>query len=134
MKGWPILAAALLAAPAYAYTGKELREDCLAAESLYAADRAASPYGSAKAARCIAYVEGFADSYAVSRHLADSVGVRLDAFCLPPTEPGLSFRLVRAVLAQLDRLPPNPENSTATLVAAALSRTFPCSDSLERRK
>ena len=130
----PLLLALLLAAStAHAYTGKELREDCQAAEDIYAADRNADPFRSPKAARCVAYIEGFADGYAVSDHLAGSVGVKLDAFCLP-TGRDLSVRLVRAVLAQLDRQPVNTDTSTAALVASALSRSFPCSAPLERGK
>jgi hypothetical protein len=130
---WVLLSAALLALPAHAYTGKELREDCQAAEDVYAKSGRLDPYQSARGARCIAYVEGFADGYAVSDFLADSVGVKLNAFCLP-TGHDLSYRLVRAVLAHLERQPPNPETGTATLVAAALSKTFPCPESLEPKK
>jgi len=130
---WLLLFAALLAVPAHAYSGKELREDCQAAEDVYAKSRHLDPYQSARGARCIAYVEGFADGYAISDFLADSVGVKLNAFCLP-TGRDLSYRLVRAVLAHLERQPPNPETGTATLVAAALSKAFPCSESLEPKK
>jgi hypothetical protein len=128
------LLAFLIAVPAHAYTAGELLSDCQAAETVFAGDRAASPWGSPKAARCVAYLEGFVDSYVVTRHLADSVGVKLDAFCLPEPERDLQFRMVRAVLAQFDRLPPKPDNTPATIVASALSRAFPCSESLERRK
>lgn len=131
---WLPLLAALVAVPAHAYTAGELLADCQAAETLYAGNRAASPWGNPRATRCVAYLEGFVDSYVVTRHLADSVGVKLDAFCLPEPESDLHFRMVRAVLAQFDRLPPNPENTPATIVAAGLSRAFPCSASLERRK
>jgi hypothetical protein len=132
---WPLLLALCFALPAHAYSGKDLREDCLAAESSFAANATTSPdaYQSAKGARCIGYLEGFADGYAVSDHLAESVGVKLNAFCLPKTAD-LSYRLVRSVLAHLDRLPPNPDGSTASLVAAALSRTFQCAEPLEPRK
>ena len=129
-----VLLVAIFAVPAHAYSGKELREDCLAAEGSFASS-AASPnaYQSPKGARCLGYLEGFVDGYAVSDHLAESVGVKLNAFCLPKSAD-LSYRLVRSVLAYLDRQPPNPEGSTATLVAAALSRTFPCTELLEPRK
>ncbi|QLQ26077.1 MAG: hypothetical protein HZT41_15580 [Dechloromonas sp.] len=129
-----VLIVALFAVPAHAYSGKELREDCLAAEGAFAAS-AASPnaYQSPRGARCLGYLEGFVDGYAVSDHLAESVGVTLNAFCLPKSAD-LSYRLVRSVLAYLDRQPPNPESSTATLVAAALSRTFPCAEPLEPRR
>ncbi len=131
---WTLLFAALFALPAHAYSGKELRDDCLAAESAFATN-AASPnvYQSPHGARCIGYIEGFADSYAISDFLSETVGVKLNAFCLPKS-PDLSYRLVRSVLAHLDRQPPNPENSTATLVAAALSKTFPCAEPLEPKK
>jgi hypothetical protein len=129
-----VLIVALFAVPAHAYSGKELRADCLAAEGAFAAS-AASPnaYQSPSGARCLGYLEGFVDGYAVSDHLAESVGVTLNAFCLPKSAD-LSYRLVRSVLAYLDRQPPNPESSTATLVAAALSRTFPCAEPLEPRR
>ena len=131
---WILLVATILALPAHAYSVKELREDCLAAESAFAAS-ATNPesYQSARGARCIGYLEGFADGYAVSDHLAESVGVKLNALCLPKA-PDLSYRLVRSLLAHLDRLPPNPQGSTASLVAAALSRSFACSESLEPKK
>ena len=131
---WLLLCAMVLALPAHAYSNQELREDCLAAESAYAAN-AASPetYQSPRGARCIGYLEGFADGYAVSDHLAESVGVKLNALCLPKS-PDLSYRMVRSVLAHLDRLPPNLEGSTASMVAAALSRTFACTELLEPKK
>jgi Rap1a immunity proteins len=130
---WLLLCATFFAFPAHAYSGKELREDCLAAEASVAPNASINPYKSAKGARCIGYLEGFVDGYAISDHLAESVGVQLNAFCLPKS-PDLSYRLVRSVLAHLDRQPPNPESSTATLVAAALSKTFPCTESLEPKK
>ena len=128
-----LLLVALFAASAHAYTGKELRADCQAAEDAFAKSSRLDPYGSPKAARCIAYVEGFVDGYAISDFLAESVGVKLNAFCLPAGRD-LSYRLVRAVLAHLERQPPNPEGSTATLVAGALSKAFPCAESLEPKK
>ena len=130
---WLLILAALFTFSAHAYTGKELRDDCQAAEDAFAKSSRLDPYSSPKAARCIAYVEGFADGYAVSDFLAESVGVKLNAFCLPAGRD-LSYRLVRAVLAHLERQPPNPEGSTATLVAGALSKAFPCAESLEPKK
>ena len=129
-----VLIVALFAVPAHAYSGKELRADCLAAEGAFAAS-AASPnaYQSPRGARCLGYLEGFVDGYAVSDHLAESVGVTLNAFCLPKSAD-LSYRLVRSVLAYLDRQPPNPEGGPAAIVAAALSRTFPCGEPLEPRR
>ena len=130
---WLPLLAALLAAPAHAYTASELLSDCQAAETVFASDRAASPWDSAKATRCVAYLEGFVDSYVVTRHLADSVGVKLNAIC-PPDGPDATRRLVRAVMAHLDRQPPDTRATSASLVGGALSRAFPCSGSLEPRK
>jgi len=130
---WLLLFATFFALPAHAYSGKELREDCLAAEASVAPNASITAYKSAKGARCIGYLEGFVDGYAISDHLAETVGVKLNAFCLPKS-PDLSYRLVRSVLAHLDRQPPNPESGTATLVAAALSKTFPCAEPLEPKK
>ena len=130
---WLLILATLYAFSAHAYTGKELRDDCQAAEDAFAKSSRLDPYSSPRAARCIAYVEGFADGYAISDFLAESVGVKLNAFCLPAGRD-LSYRLVRAVLAHLERQPPNPEGSTATLVAGAMSKAFPCAESLEPKK
>ncbi len=116
---------------ALAYTGAELRGDCLAAEALYQGE-GGDPYAAFRGARCIAYVAGFADGYAISDYLADKVGVRLNAFCLPRDER-LPQRLVRAVLNQLERLPMD-DSSTATIVASALARSFPCAETLEPRQ
>lgn len=127
------LIGALLAGPAHAYTHQELREDCQAAEDFYAHKKNSDIYQSVRSARCISYVAGFADGYAVSSYLAEKVDVKLNAFCLP-NEGDLSARLVRAVLAHLDRQPPNSTASTAMLVASALSKTFPCTDLLEPKK
>lgn len=128
-----VILAALLASHAHAYTGDELRGDCLAAEELYAGQKSSDPIQAIRSARCIAYVAGFADSYAVSDYLAEKVGVKLNAFCLP-NEGDLSPRLVRSVLAHLDRQPPKSTASTAMLVAGALAKSFPCADSLESKK
>ncbi|HEX6735533.1 MAG TPA: Rap1a/Tai family immunity protein [Azonexus sp.] len=132
MKAALFLLAALGTGPALAYSSAELRGDCQAADALYQEQKSGDPHEAIRSARCIAYVAGFADGYAVSDYLAEKVGVRLNAFCLPKDD-NLSPRLVRAVLGQLERLPPN-DNSTATIVAGALARTFPCPDSLEPRK
>ena len=128
-----LLLGMLFSVSVHAYTGAELRTDCQAAEDAHVQSGRLDPYSSPRAARCIAYVEGFADGYAVSDFLAESVGVKLNAFCLPPGRD-LPYRIVRAVLAHLERQPPNPEGSTATLVAGALSKTFPCTESLEPKK
>lgn len=110
---------------AFAYSSVELRDDCLAAEDFYSQNKNTSPYQSIKGARCMAYVAGFADGYGVGDFLAEKVGVRLNAICLP-SDDDLSYRLVRAVLAHLEHQPPNNKASTATLVAGALFKTFPC--------
>ena len=122
-----IVLAALLTGPALAYTGDELRADCQAADAQYRNELRDDPAATVRATRCLGYVAGFADGYAVSNHLADKVGVRLNAFCLPPDE-NLPPRLVRAVLSHLERQPANSTSGTATLVAGALSRAFPCPD------
>ncbi|HSG24194.1 MAG TPA: Rap1a/Tai family immunity protein [Azonexus sp.] len=127
------LIAALLSTQVHAYSNQELREDCQAAESFYGEKKSTDPYQSVMSARCIGYVAGFADGYAISEYLAETVGVKLNAFCLP-TDGNLSARLVRAVLGHLDRQPPNATTSTAMLVASALAKTFPCADSLEPKK
>ena len=129
-----ILAAGLLlAGSAQAYTIPELRTDCQAAEPIVNGERVTDPGESLKGARCIAYLAGFADGYAIGDFLSEKVGVKLNAFCLPKT-PDLSSRLVRAVLGGFDRVPPNTGVNTATLVASSLSRSFPCADSLEPKK
>lgn len=127
------LVAALFATQAFAYSNQELREDCQAAESFFADAKSADPYQSVRSARCIGYVAGFADSYAISDYLAEKVGVKLNAYCLP-TDGNLTARLVHAVLGHLDRQPRNSTASTAMTVAGALANTFPCTDSLEPKK
>ena len=133
MKFLLCLASAAFSFSAHAYTADELRGDCLATEEFYAAKANADPYQSIRGARCMAYVAGFADGYAVSDYLAEKVGVTLNAICLPK-DKDLPYRLVRSVLAHLERTPPKSTSSTATLVAAALSKTFPCADQLESKK
>ena len=128
------LLAALVASPAaQAYTPDELRGDCQAAEEMYAQKKSSDPFKSIRSARCIAYVAGFADGYAVSSYLAEQVSVKLNAFCLP-NDPDLSMRLVRAVTIHVERVPPNTTMSTATLVAGALAKAFPCTEALEPKK
>lgn len=133
MKRYLCLLALLGATSAHAYTISELREDCQAADDFYAQKKSNDPYHSVQSARCISYIAGFADGYAVSDYLADKVGVKLNAFCLPK-DPDLSQRLVRAVLAQLEHMPPKPAGNTATLLASALAKSFSCPDSLEPKK
>lgn len=127
MKKTLCLITALIATPAFAYTADELRADCRAAQALYDGQKSSDLHDSLRSARCIAYVAGFADAFAVSDYLADKIGIRLNAFCLPKQE-NLSPLLVRAVTVHLDRLPPGGSASTATLVAGALSRSFPCNE------
>lgn len=127
------LIAALFATQAHAYSPDELRGDCQAAEEMYAKQKSSDPFHSIRSARCIAYVAGFADGYAVSDYLAEKVNVRLNAFCLP-NDPDLSMRLVRAVTIHVERVPPNTTMSTAMLVAGALAKAFPCSEALEPKK
>ena len=128
------LLAALLSLSAHAYTPQELRDDCqAAADDMFAPKESSDPKHQVKSARCQAYVSGFADGYAVSDYLAEQVGVRLNAFCLPKG-PDLAMRLVRAVIIHIERTPPNSSTGTASLVAGALVKAFPCSDSLETRK
>ncbi len=110
---------------AQAYGGRELLEDCQAAEAMYADKKAGDPYRSVQGARCMAYVAGFADGYGVGDYLAGKVGVQLNAICLP-SDGDVQYRLVRAVLAHLEKQPPNTTADTRTLVAGALSKAFPC--------
>lgn len=110
---------------AQAYSGKELLEDCQAADAFYQEKKTDNPYQSVRSARCMAYVAGFADGYEVGDYLAGQVGVQLNAFCLPKGDD-LQYRLVRAVLSHLERQPPNSQASSRTLVAGALSKAFPC--------
>lgn len=130
---WPLLlASCLIAGPVQAYTTQELREDCQAAESLLA-EQKQDPYQAVRSARCLAYVAGFADGYSVSDYLADKIGIRLNAFCLP-NDPDLTPRLIRAVVLQLERVPPGATAGTARIVASALAKSFPCAESLEPAK
>ena len=120
-------AAALLSATclAHAYSGKELLEDCQAAEAFYVEKKSIDPYQSVRGARCMAYVAGFADGYGIGDFLAGKVGLQLNAICLPD-DGDLQYRMVRAVLAHLEKQPPNTTAETRTLVAGALSKAFPC--------
>jgi hypothetical protein len=120
-----------LVGEAQAYSSTELLEDCLAAEEFYTQKKGNNPYQSIRGARCMAYIAGFADGFGVGDYLADKVGVRLNAICLPP-DNDLPYRLVRSVLAHLEHQPPNNGASTATLVAGALSKSFPCAEVVEK--
>ena len=127
------LLAALVSPLAHAYTTEELLGDCRAAEETQAGKKNSDPFHAIRSARCIAYVAGFADGYAVSSYLAEQVSIKLNAFCLP-NDPDLSMRLVRAVTIHVERVPPNTTMSTATLVAGALAKAFPCTEALEPKK
>lgn len=133
MKKYLCLLALCFAASAHAYSIEEMRGDCQAADDIYAGKKSTDPNQAIRSTRCIAYVSGFADGYAVSDYLADKIGVKLNAFCLPH-EPDLARRLVRAVLAHLEYLPPKPSGDTAMLVAGALARSFSCPGLLESKK
>ncbi len=132
MKSLTLLVLGLLAGTVHAYTGQELLEDCRAAEALYAEAKNSDPHHAIRSGRCISYVAGFADGYAISNYLAEKVGVQLNAFCLP-NDSDLSQRMVRAVVIHVERTPPQNNASTATLVAGALAKTFPCTEILERK-
>ncbi|MBS1190091.1 MAG: hypothetical protein H6R10_1883 [Rhodocyclaceae bacterium] len=110
---------------ASAYSGKELLEDCRAAEPLYQEKKPEALHQSPPATRCLAYINGFADGYETGDYLAGKVGVQLNAFCLPGSDDR-EFRLLRAVLTHLERQPPNAQAASRTLVAGALSKAFPC--------
>jgi hypothetical protein len=129
-----LLLALLVAGNANAYNARELLGDCRAAEKLYAGEKSSDPYVALRSGRCISYVAGFADGYSVGDHLADKVGLRINAFCLPQDDPELSLRLVRAVVIHVERVPPDTTMGTATLVAGALARAFPCPEVLEPKK
>lgn len=133
MKYLACLLTTLLSLSAHAYTPEELLGDCRAAEELFAKQKHSDPIQSIRSSRCIAYVAGFADGYSVSDYLAGQVGLKLNAFCLP-NDPDLSMRLVRAVTIHVERVPPNTTMSTATLVAGALAKAFPCPEVLEPKK
>lgn len=115
---------------AQAYTGPELQEDCLAAEVLLTGQKSTDIFHSVKSSRCLTYLDGFVDGYGIADRLTEKVGVRINAFC-PPRESEERVRLVRAVLAYLDRQPPFPANSTvpaANVVAGAFSKAFVCKE------
>ena len=111
-----------------AYSGVELQEDCLAAEAALTGQDSRDVFHSVKSSRCLNYLEGFLDGYRIADDLAASVGVRLEVFC-PPRAPEDRIRLVRAVLAYLDRQPPLPRDGSVPadkIVAAALGVQFVC--------
>lgn len=115
---------------AQAYTGPELQEDCLAAEILLTGQKSTDIFHSVKSSRCLNYLDGFLDGYSIAERLSERVGVRLNAFCAP-RESDERVRLVRAVLAYLDRQPPFPTGSTipaAQVAGAAFSKAFACKE------
>lgn len=127
------LVIALFSATVHAYTARELLDDCRVAEELPLEKPATDPVLALKSRRCQAYVSGFADGYTLSDRLAEKIGVRIGAFCLP-NDPELLHRLVRAVVIHVERVPPDTTVGTATLVAGALAKSFPCSETLESKK
>lgn len=129
-----LLAGLLAQTAAHAYSHQELRQDCMAAEEFYSQKKNSDPYQSIRGARCMAYVAGFVDGYGVGDFLAEKVGVKLNAVCLPEESQDLTYRLVRAVLAHLEHQPPNNQASTATLVAGALTKAFPCTETADPKK
>lgn len=126
------LLASLCALPlaVQAYSGPELQEDCLAAEQLLTGQKSTDIFHSVKSSRCLTYLDGFLDGYGIGDRLADKVGVRLNAFCAPRGQED-RIRLVRAVLAYLDRQPPFPKDSeigAVQVVGAAFSKAFACKE------
>ena len=125
------LALASVSALAHAYNAADLQRDCSSAEASYSGEREAEL--TTDGVRCQAYVMGVADGYAVGEYLARQAGLGLNAFCLPK-DPDLPRRLVRSVAIHLERMPLASTTSTATLVAGALAKSFPCADKLEPKK
>lgn len=120
------LLALFACASAQAYDIKQLDSDCRAQELHIGDERPAVDVPTqAKTASCLAYIRGVVDGYTIGETLAGKIGVRLNAFCLP-NDSELDFRLTRAVVIQLERLPPRSTVSPATLVAGALAKAFPC--------
>lgn len=117
----------VIAGSAQAYTSNALFEDCQLAESEFSSAGSESPKHSLQGERCISYIDGFADGYTVGNFLAEKVGVKLNAFCLPKTTD-LTLRMVRAVVIHIGHAPPGSTASSSTLVAGALAKTFPCAD------
>ncbi len=127
MKKLLFIVLTVIAGSAQAYTSNALFEDCQRAESEFSSAGNESPRHSPQGERCINYIDGFADGYTVGNFLADKVGVKLNAFCLPKTTD-LTLRMVRAVVIHIGHAPPGSTASSSTLVAGALTKTFPCSD------
>ncbi|MDD2883666.1 MAG: Rap1a/Tai family immunity protein [Dechloromonas sp.] len=124
-----LLATLLTCLPAHAYEGAELLADCQAADALYQGEKNSAPQHAIRSTRCIAYISGIADGYAIGHHLAKSVGVGLGAFCLPD-DSEIQRRLVGAVLRHLERLPNSAlsQGQPGPLVAGALAKAFPCTE------
>ena len=129
-----VLLLGLLAGSAHAqaYTGQQLLADCRIAETQPDVTKISDPQEALSSTRCTAYISGFADGYAVSDYLAEKVGVKLNPLW-PPRDPDLLQRMIRAVVIHVERTPPQNTVSTATLVAGALGKTFPCTETLERK-
>lgn len=133
MKLLSLLLCLLLAPAVHAYSGQEMLADCRLAEAQEMETKSSDPAQRIRSGRCLSYIAGFADGYEISDYLAEKVGVRLNAFCLP-NDPDILHLMVRAVVIHTERTPPQNTVSTATLVAGALAKAFPCTDLLERKK
>ncbi len=128
------LLAALFAGTAHAYDLQQLNEDCRAQELRIGDDKPLIDIPKqTQSDRCLAYIRGVVDGYEIADRLAGKVGVQLNAFCLPK-DPEIDFRLTRAVVIQLERMPPLSTVSAATLVAGSLAKAFPCPETLEQKK
>ncbi len=99
---------------------------------MYAKQKSSDPFKSIRSARCIAVCRRLCRWLRGQQHPAEQVSIKLNAFCLP-NDPDLSMRLVRAVTIHVERVPPNTTMSTATLVAGALAKAFPCTKRLNPR-
>lgn len=125
---------ALLTGGAQAYTAGELQQDCLAAEVMLGPQKSSAPYDALRGTRCISYLAGFVDGYAIADYLASRVDLRLGGICIPKEED-ITPRMVRAIIAQFERMPAKVSQGTAEITAAALARHFPCNDSpLEKKQ
>ncbi|MCL2074889.1 MAG: hypothetical protein FWH15_00340 [Betaproteobacteria bacterium] len=111
-----------------AYSAHDLHGDCKHAEVLLA--EKPDMLDAMAGARCLGYLQGFADGHGITETLAKRVDIEFSVFCLPQDIDIL--RLVRAVLLYLSRNPLPPETLAAVsadrITIAALSRAFACAD------
>lgn len=111
----------------FRYHAHDLQQDCRAAETHLqkGGDKLSQD---SRSQRCLAYVHGFLASYQISQHLAQQIGIDLNAFCPPPQGESDDLELVRALLRQLERLPQSAlaHTTAASQTAAALSNAYPC--------